>query len=191
MKAPWPTPDRNERSEQGAALVLAIVFLVAMSILVVVLGNLATEASTATSNVRDQTTIENNAESAATFAIQQERRSYLPALYTVPATPQDCLPGQALSGPLADSPYKISFTVWCRGSQSGPSRTVDFYVCTPTATASQCTSAGSKSVLLFASVTYDDSPGGALPLSFCGPLSNATCGVTLNITEWDVRTADS
>jgi Tfp pilus assembly protein PilX len=194
MKAPWSSAQRGERGDQGAALILAIVFLVAMSILAVVLGNLATEASTTISNVRDQTTVENNAESAASFAIQQERRSYTPAVYARPANPQDCLPTQALSGPLTHSPYQSSLTVWCVGSQSAPTstRTVDFYVCGPSSVSeSQCTSPGSKNELLFASVTYDDSPGGELPLSFCGPLTNATCGVTMTVNEWDVHTADS
>jgi Tfp pilus assembly protein PilX len=192
MKAPRSTAEGDQRNDQGAALILAIVFLVAMSILVVVLGNLATEASTTISNVRDQTTIEDNAESAATSAIQQERRSYTPALYAGSPTP--CLPPGALGGALTVSPYKSSLTVWCTGSQSvlASTRTVDFYVCGPSSVSeSQCTSPGSKSELLFASVTYDDSPGGELPLSFCGPLTNATCGVTMTINEWDVRTADS
>jgi Tfp pilus assembly protein PilX len=193
MKVPGSTDHRIERSEQGAALVLAIVFLVAMSILVVVLANLATEASTTTSNVRDQTTIEANAESAATFAIQQERRSYSSALYRSPPTPQPCLPTYALSGPLTQSPYHSSFTVWCLGTQSGSTRTVEFYVCGPsTVTATQCVSHGSINELLFASVTYVDSPGGDLPFSVsCNAQSNATCGVSMSINEWDVRTADN
>jgi Tfp pilus assembly protein PilX len=190
-------PYRNERSgEQGAALILAIVFLFAMSILVVVLGNLATEASTTTTNVRDQTTIESNAESAATFAIQQVRRSYGLAQYGPPgqpATPRSCLPAGALSGPLAQTPLHTSLTVYCGGTQAGATRTVNFYVCGPSSiSVTQCTQGANNSQVLFASVTYVDSPTGDLPLSAsCGPSSSATCGVTMSINEWDVRSADN
>jgi Tfp pilus assembly protein PilX len=181
-------PDRP--SDQGAALILAIVFLLAMSILVVVLGNLATEASTTTINVRDQTTVEADAESAGTFAIQQVRRSYSQAPYgSTPgqfASAAKCLPASALSGP-------TSLMVFCAGSQLGSTRTVNFYVCGPSSvSASQCTQPGSRSELLFASVTYVDAPSGDLPLSAsCGPTSSATCGVTMTTNEWDVRTADN
>jgi type II secretory pathway pseudopilin PulG len=198
MRMPRSRRVGDQPSEQGAALVLAIVFLVAMSILVVVLGNLATEASTTTSDVRYQTTIEANAESAATFAIQQVRRSYGQAApYGTPGnptTPQNCLPSGALSGPLVTgTPYHNSLTVYCAGTQAGSTRTVNFYVCGPSSvSAAQCTSPTGKSELLFASVTYFDSPSGDLPLSAsCGPTSNATCGVTMSVNEWDVRTADS
>ena len=191
------TCESERSSEQGAALILAIVFLLAMSILVVVLGNLATEASTTTTNVRDQTTIEANAESAATFAIQQARRSYSQAPYGSPpgqfATPANCLPANALSGALTQIPYQTSLTVFCAGSRLGSTRTVNFYVCGPNSVSlSQCTQANSSHELLFASVTYVDAPSGDLPLSAsCGPSSSATCGVTMSINEWDVRTADN
>jgi Tfp pilus assembly protein PilX len=198
MTIPRSRPVEDQPSEQGAALVLAIVFLVAMSILVVVLGNLATEASTTTSNVRYQTTIEANAESAATFAIQQVRRSYSQAApYGSPGnppSPQNCLPSGALSGPLvADTPYHNSLTVFCAGTQTGSTRTVNFYVCGPSSVSvSTCISSTSNSELLFASVTYFDSPSSDLPLAAsCGATSNATCGVTMSIDAWDVRTADS
>jgi hypothetical protein len=171
--------------------------LLAMSILVVVLGNLATEASTTTINVRDQTTVEADAESAGTFAIQQVRRSYSLAPYgSTPgqfASPTNCLPANALSGPLqTQTPYQTSLTVFCAGSQLGSTRTVNFYVCGPSSvSASQCTQPGSSNELLFASVTYVDSPSGDLPLSAsCGASSSATCGVTMTINEWDVRPAD-
>jgi Tfp pilus assembly protein PilX len=187
----------DRRTDQGAALILAIVFLLAMSILVVVLGNLATEASTTTVNVRDQTTVEADAESAGTFAIQQVRRSYSLAPYGSPpgqfASPTNCLPATALSGPLTQTPYQTSLTVFCAGSQLGSTRTVNFYVCGPSsASASQCTQPNSKNELLYASVTYVDAPSGDLPLSAsCGSTSSATCGVTMTINEWDVRTADN
>ncbi len=186
--------EQAQRGDQGAALILAIVFLVAMSILTVVLGNLATEAATTTTNARDQTTVESNAESAATVAIQEVRRSYGQASYGGPSDPKNCLPPGALTGPLSQTPYHTSLTVWCTGSQSllTSTRTVHFYVCGPSSVSfAHCRSHTGNSQLLFASVTYVDSPGGDLPLSLCDPLSDATCGVTMTINEWDVRTADS
>jgi hypothetical protein len=185
-----------EGTEAGTALILAIVFLMAMGILVVVLGNLATEASTTTINAHNQTTLETNAESAATAAIQQVRRGYLypvtlgGTIYGTPSNPglaQACEPPGALNG------APSSLTVFCKGYQFGATRTVDFYVCGPsTVAAAQCTAPMSTNEVLFASVTFVDVPSGDSPLSAsCGPTSGATCGVTMVINQWDVRTADN
>jgi hypothetical protein len=185
---------RLDAPEQGAALILAIVFLLAMGILVVVLGNLATEASTTTINVRNQTALESNAESVATVAIQQVRRSYQYPVtlgntqYGSPTSPgpaQACEPAGALSG------FSSSLSVYCSGYIFGSTRTVNFDVCGASVLPSQCTQ-GQRGLLLFASVTYVDSPTTVSPLSAsCGPVSSATCGVSMTINAWDVRTADT
>jgi len=184
------TRERLAHDESGSALVLAIVFLLAMGLVILALGDFAVQAASTNVSVRSQAKVEAAAETAATAAIQQVRvaydypqtgaaTQYSTSLTTTP-TAQLCVP----------SGVSTAATVYCEGWQLGTSRLVDFFVCGSTygGTATNCLA----KTELFASVTYKDIPDGGAPNSgSCSSTSNATCGIEMSIGQWDIRVSDS
>lgn len=169
---------------------MAIVFLLAIALVILALGDFAVQAASTNVSVRAQAKVETAAETAATAAIQQVRVSftypqtgnataYATSLSTTP-TAQLCSPTGATS----------AATTYCEGWQLGTSRRVDFFVCGSTygSSAANCLA----KTELYASVTYKDIPDGGAPnSSSCSNSSNATCGIQMSIGQWDVRIADS
>ena len=182
--------DRFSTEDEGSALLLAIIFLLAIGLVILALGSFAVQSASTNVSVRTQAKVEAAAETAATAAIQQVRVSwqypqtlgstaYSNDLKSTP-TAQACMPSGATS----------AAAVYCEGWQIGTSRLVDFFVCGSTygSTSSNCLA----KTELFAAVTYQDIPDGGAPnSSSCTSSSNATCGIKMNIGQWDVRIADS
>ena len=184
-------PRRYDQS--GSALVLAIIFLLAIALVILALGSFAVQASSTNVSVRAQAKIETAAETAVTAAIQQVRVSWnyptqIPPVATVYSnsllstpTAQPCTPSGATSGEI----------VYCQGWQIGTSRLVDFFVCGSSYATNDPATCLAKTEL-FASVTYTDIPDGGAPNSAsCTKTSNATCGISMSIGQWDVRISDS
>lgn len=182
----------RQHDQSGSALVLAIIFLLAMALVILALGSFAVQASSTNVSVRAQAKIETAAETAATAAIQQVRVSWNYPVQTPPvptvysnsllstATPQLCTPSGATSGE----------TIYCEGWQIGTSRLVNFFVCGSTYATNNPATCLAKTEL-FASVTYSDIPDGGAPNSAsCTKTSNATCGISMSIGQWDVRISD-
>jgi type II secretory pathway pseudopilin PulG len=199
----WRPPPRRD-PERGATLLLALVFILGVSLVIGGVASLATAAFTTTSNLSQERDLEANAESAATLAIDNERYNYDPNPFSSPSvgslTP-DCMPqAQDGSGPVSYD----GLSTYCWGNSypgSANSRIVHFYVCR-TGSAAAVTVAGSfpdpgcspgSDVLLYAAVTYDDLPPNAPPKAddcTVQPPPN-TCGIAMTVDAWDVRMADN
>ena len=182
----------SRQSDSGAALILALVFLLAVGTLIVAVGQFAVTAQSNTINLKAERALRANASSAATVAIQQVRVNYAyqpdtsqTALH-YDGTPYLCAPGWV------NTSYKV--TVFCQGTAypgTASSRVVDFYVCKNGTSASTCTAAGSSSTVLVSEVIYDDVPAGQPTGAQCSAGSSGTCGLTVSISKWDIRLADS
>jgi len=183
-------PTRSE-PDRGAALLLALVFLLALGL---VLGSIATFARGAvanTINLTTERTAELNASNAMASAIENVRRSYDPGIYTTTTT--DCLPnGTRIPASTLPDGTEVAadpFYVYCTGTDYAGLRQVEFYAC---ASSTPCVDAPSG-VALYAVVDYDDVPPGATPAGYyaCGPSATSTCGTQMQIVIWDLEVAQS
>jgi hypothetical protein len=175
-------------SDQGTILIVALVFLLVIGVITAAVAQMAVGASANTTNARIQQTSQADVESEVSLAIQATRSGYDYAGCSSGcfsksgfSSASNCTPGSGISG----------LSVWCEGSggsENGvPTRTVDFYVCQGS---SNC--AGSATAPLYAEALYEDLPSGE-PLSGdqCTATLTSTCGITVSLTAWDVRLADS
>jgi hypothetical protein len=184
-------PPSSRRTDSGAVMVLALVFLVVASLSVLALTNFGITAEATTSTLRGERTVETNTQGTATLLAQYMRNNYnfpgssdSTALYTSHAA-TSCTPTGALG----------SLQVACEGYQTGQTRNVYMQVCSGTAfTASNCAAAsGGEQIALSIEISYTDLPVGE-PLtddtcSAAGSLSS--CGVSMAIDYWDVHVADT
>ena len=184
------TPSDNPRraSEQGTVLIIALIFLLIIGVITAAVAQMAVGASANSTNARIQQTSQADLESTVSLAIQATRSAYNYAGCTTScyaksgfSSASNCTPSSGSSG----------LSVWCEGSGGSqnnvPTRTVDFYVCVG---ATNCV--GSTSAALYAEALYLDLPPGE-PLSAdqCTAALSTTCGITVSLTAWDVRLADS
>jgi hypothetical protein len=179
------TPRR--RDDQGAMLVIALVFIFAIGIALGAITEFARGSLVTAANVHSQRSTEINAENATTAAIQNVRVSYDPNIYSS-ATGTACLP-----------PGTWPMAVYCVGSNSNrnsrATRTVSFFTCPSGTAAATCTTTTNPSTELYAQVVFDDVIPTALPPNnnLCGPTAGTitSCGLSMSMTIWDVRTADN
>lgn len=190
--------------ERGTTLILAMVFLLAIGLVILATASFAVGANSNTINAKSHQTTLANVEAEASAAIQGVRSSYLypgcslgppptcPSIYSDPAkTPNgvsySCTPTGVIST------LKVNCVGFGGFANGDGVRTVDFYVC-PSGVADCAASAASSQVALFAEVQYRDLPvGEQLTDSHCTPTpgDTLTCGLTVSFTAWDVRLADS
>lgn len=185
--------------ERGTVLILALVFLVAIALVILATAAMAVGAQSNTVNTRSQVSSQINDENAVSLALQATRSVYgystgTPscsgdACYGSPA-PSPTFSSESVCTPSAGGISGI--TVWCEGSggskYGSPTRTVDFYVCA--SGVNPC--AGSSKVALFAEAVYTDlPPGEPQTADQCAATSTNTCGISTTITAWDVRGADA
>ncbi|MEO9180903.1 MAG: hypothetical protein ABI298_04545 [Acidimicrobiales bacterium] len=164
---------REERSkgESGTALILALVYIVAISLIVGALSDWAMNDLSNTKHFNDASSINYSATSATEVAIQSIR-AYPQIAQTVPgiAWTGECWNVQG-GGPSTLSVDGYSMTVWCSTLEkltSAATRTVTFQTCQSTYTATQC----ATNPLLTAVVVFDDYPPGG------SPVHTVTCSVT-------------
>lgn len=192
-------PVLRSRDEDGAVLLLALVFIVVIAVVLSSLLTLTGNDLLNSSNLRTQRSVEYAADGAADAAVQAVR--YSESAYM--GAPQACLP----STPPAGSPSSITIgeasnpgvqiTVDCgNGARSRRSclsrtvlpcvtRSVSVYACQGTGT---CTST-SPHLQLQATVGFDDYS--ATNVLLCSRTSTATCGTGMAIESWLVRGSNS
>ena len=172
-------------NEDGASLILALVFLVVVSLIVI---SMATWTSNDLRNsikfTRAQSTVA-TANSATEVAVQSVRYDFEPA--TLNASP----PAACLASPFPTLNDQ-TVSVWCStqwNQTSASTRRVTFSTCLSTVSAADC----AVHPLLQAIVTYDDFPTSG-NYSSCGPVSTSTtttapmtgssCGTGMKINTW-------
>jgi hypothetical protein len=172
------------RNEQGATLILALVFLTAASLLVL---GLLDWSGNGLNNVRtfvQNRTLNYAANSAMETAISNVRYS-----------PTACPPtGLTITVPNPNSTYTMKMDIWCspQPETEGPlanSRTITFTECPDTTYQAHTCSAGpSPPPFLTAVVVYDDYtntiPGGQVDSYKTGQLCTTSCGSAMTIKSW-------
>jgi len=179
-----------ERDEGGAILILALIFVIIVTLSIFGLITFGGTGILNAANLKGQRSLEFAADGAATAAIQAVRYSN----YTFSQTGiADCLPDGAILNPATDTQSLTinNVTMWvdCAAtqlpsSQPSVSRAIIFYAC------QVATGCSGSNATVVATVYFDDtSPSG---LNECSPpTETATCGSGMTIDSWVVETANN
>ncbi|MGD0255653.1 MAG: hypothetical protein ABSB99_08910 [Acidimicrobiales bacterium] len=174
-----PPSTRHQHGEDGASLILALVFMVVMSLLLLGLLELTGTALVNTYNLKSQRSLEYAADGAADIAVQNVRYSDNP--YSASST--NCLPGSVSSITLNGVSMSVDCTQQAYDPLSGLTREVNFYACT----SALCTS---SNAVLQAEVTFEDYSSDNTTYH-CSPTTGlSTCGTGMLIDSWVVETAN-
>ena len=180
----------RQRDDRGATLILAIVFVFAIGLLLVVIGGLAANAMLSTNNLTTLRTSEGDAEATTMVALRYVQTTYSAGMFPGPTT---CIPATfAVPSSNPSSSATNPFVVYCSGTvpASGPyNRVVDFYACPAGTLAATCTAVGSSALYLHAQVAYRDTDFGG---NFsCSASSTSTCGSSTVLQNWDIIRSDT
>ena len=163
--------EHRENDERGAILLLALIYIVAVSVFVGALAYWATNDLNNTSEFFSASQIQYAASSATDVAVQAIR--YFPQ------------PSNPTANVYASVP---TLTTWCstieilsQSTGNSGTRVVTVNTCLASQTASQCVAAP----LLTAIVSFDDYPvGGGLALTSQCNVEGVTCGEGSTIISW-------
>jgi hypothetical protein len=183
---------QGKPDESGVTLILALIFVLAIGLVLVALVYATGGALLNSSNLKNQRAVEYAADGATTMAAQTVRYSgnpYCSITGTCPGltgTTQTCLPPTVgfvtLNG--------IQMKVYCSGqlwnSISGVTRVVNFFAC-------QSGTCSSTNSVLQAQITFDDYPltGSKNCLFGQSPPQVSTCGTGMTINSWVLKTANN
>ena len=175
----------QSHDETGSSLILALVFLVAVSLIV---GGLLSWLGTSL-NAAGVFSGERNMEYAATdavnLAIQNTRYSFDPYSLLNAASPQSCL---SPAYPVTDQQASIAVyctMVWAPDDPNGYTRTITYSACVSGGSATAC----ALDPILQAVVAFDDNPPGTVVPSInpskCTPIAdNGNCGESMTQLSW-------
>ena len=191
----------NQTDESGAVMVLALVFLIVVSLIVAALLTWVGTSLSANAEYANERTTEAAATSAVNLAIQNSRYSFSAAMVNA-SPPVQCWGTSATSSVTVDG---VTVDVWCSMSWlpfsvTAQNRNITYSACVvpvnptptdPVPTATSCAAAP----LLQALVSFDDPPGpggGPQPPppepEQCTPSSaptyDGTCGQSLTQDSW-------
>jgi hypothetical protein len=171
------------REEQGAALVLALVFMVAAGGIIIALLGWGSNNLENVAHFQQGRTLENAADSAMAVAIQQVR--YTPSTSVCPTSGYLSIPGSdPASTPNPASSPKVTIDIWC-STQTSPTsantRVVTLEACSDSAVPGTCSQA---SPYLTVVVTFGDYSS---PNQYATPTCSTTCGTTMSINSWKFR----
>lgn len=184
-------PPLRGRGEAGSSLILALIFIVAVSLIVTGLANWALNDLHNTASFTSARTLQNAANGATQVAIQSIR--YNPLLstgQTLNASPPSYCWGNSAPSELPISNFNTTsidgasqIAVWCSTAwnpSSANTRVVTFSTCLMTAGMDAATCASNPA--LQAVVTFDDyPPGGSAPNA---GQCNTYCGTAMTVNDW-------
>ena len=174
--------DVTQQDEHGAILILALIYILTISLIVVALSTWATNDLNNSTKFSNARFVSYSATNATELAIENIR--YTPLVgqnqTLVPNPPGYCW---GTSGRSTLTTNKISITVWCstvQNLQSGNTRTVTFSACLSTVVSGVTCAANP---LLQAIVIYDDYPksGGTPRTTSC----SLYCGTYATLQNWN------
>jgi hypothetical protein len=176
------------RNEDGAVLLLAVIFLIIMALVLVPLLGLAGNGLSGTITLITQQTIQKSASGAADIALENVQYTDL-ALPTNPAQPANCLPSSPVTPLAGTSPSAPQIWVTC---SLGPSQTFgpwkvpgsaaygpytrQLYVYACQTASPVCGTPGSDQLLSAVVEIVDDAT--------CTPSAVAGCGQQAIIESW-------
>ncbi len=186
-----PVTRGNRRTrEDGAILILALVYLIAVSATVLALSNWATNDLNNSTKFTSANSLTVAASDMMNVAIQYVR--YNPLISSsqeigVPSQPVACWGGEVTDPEATDQlpvigGYQVA--VWCSTTwqpRSFQTRVVTFDACLVDVSANSCQG---NNVLLAANVTYDDYPPAPKVLAPIDELCSVWCGSGMTISSW-------
>lgn len=183
----------QRQDESGAILVLALVFLLVVSLIVTGLLTLVGTSLTDSGTLTSSRNMENAATDAVNLAIQNTRYSFDPYSLLDAASPQSCMtytgyPGYPVTFPATSATTFFDVycsMVWQPDSANGYTRTITYSACVSGGTATACAAAP----FLQAIVAFDDNPPGSVAPSVdptkCTPIaSDGSCGESMTQLSW-------
>jgi IPT/TIG domain len=181
------TMDARRQDESGAVLILALVFLLAVSLIVTGLLTFVGTSLNDTGTYSTDRYVQNAATDAVNLAISNTRYSFDPYSLLNAATPQSCL---SPNYPVANETTSIAVycsMVWQPNNANGYTRTITYSACISGATVTATSCAATP--LLQAIVAFDDNPPGSAPLTTnppqCTSIQNGgNCGETMTQLSW-------
>jgi hypothetical protein len=180
--APYRGPSSRAASrDAGSALILAFIYLTAVSITVLALAGWSSTNLHTTSRFASVRQLQDAARSTTELAMQNIRYAPMLSSTTNASPPVACWGSGATSGVSSIDGY--SMNTWCStvwNPTSGQTRVVTFSTCLSSLTAVNC----AASPYLQAVVTYDDyPPGGAAAVA--GPCTDWNwCGQGMTVNSW-------
>lgn len=175
----------KQTEDAGVALILVLVFLVAIGFLFIVLGGSASTDLANTGNLASQRSVEYAASSASEMAVQTVR--YSGQDYHLAGA--DCLPnGSSVS--INSLTMFVDCTSQAYTPSSGVTRVVNFFTCAAsTSLPVGPTDCDSTNALVEAQVSFDDYNSDNK--SFCTPGGVvSSCGSAMTINSWVVETGN-
>ncbi|HVA53845.1 MAG TPA: hypothetical protein VNF05_10080 [Acidimicrobiales bacterium] len=175
---------RREHTEVGAVIILALVYIVSISLVVGALADWAMNDLNNTVKFKSVSSLDYAVTSAVQVAVQSIRYTPLMSQTASPAVGECWTPASGSVSQLTVNNDTVA--VWCTTVQnlaSAATRVVTFYACTGAAAASGVACASPNADLLTAVVTFDDyPPGGGAPLSTT--CSAGQCGQGATTDQW-------
>ena len=189
-------PDKEYRPEQGATLVLALVFVVAIGLLLLAIVSLTGTNLADTANLQNERALEYTADGAVDAAVQAARYCPVPNQQTPvltcaqpPVTPCSPTAGYAVSkggGPINGANADV--VVYCQVAAPQYERQVTFTACPPSDSslnACQAAHNGTTDEILVAQVLYTDLAAGCL-----GGGCTTVIGQSVSVLSWNVKRAN-
>lgn len=164
--------------ERGGSLVLALVFLIVTSLVVLSLANLAQNDLNNTMKFRSAHSMQSVANSATEVALHHVRYNFMSQTLNA-SPPEPCFTTSPTPSTLTLN--GASANAWCStqwAPLSSKTRVVTIDTCSSATSAAQC----GQNPLLQAIVTFDDypSPMGAVSTAQC----TTKCGISMTINSW-------
>ncbi len=179
-------PPSEDQDEAGAILILAMIFLVVVSLVVLALLNWVGTSLTATASFSNERSVEYAATDAVNLAIQNTRYTFSTQLENA-SPPQACWYDSNGNPQQPQAIDGISVDVWCSmvwQPFSQNSRIITYSACPTTETTDPGTCGNAP--LLQASVTFDDfAPGLGVPPAHPVQCSQTgLCGQSMTQNSW-------
>jgi hypothetical protein len=171
---------RTTRGEDGAILILALVFMIVIALVLLAVVTLSGNDLLNTSHLLDQQSVEYRTSGAVQVAIQTVR--YTDSNFS-PTSPSSCLSSTAPIQIGQNSPPVYVDCTQVKHSDlpadTGVSREVNFYAC-----GTSSTSCNSTTYALWATVDFVDGPT-------CASGSIGACGTSESVKSWLVHNANN
>lgn len=178
--------------ERGASLILALIFIVAVSLIVIPLADWASSSLINTSNFQKVSTLDYALSSATNTAIEAIRRTPEPQDPNLNSQGYGVQPVGYCWPPSSGSVSSISVNgytvdVWCQTTVNLPqsaTRVVTIYACT-SRVGGGSEAACQAAPQLQAQVSFDDYPlnGGVTLVNQCN-METGSCGFSQTLTQW-------
>lgn len=179
--------------ERGATLILALIFIVAVSIIVIPLANWAASSLRDTTNFQKVSTVDYALSSAVNTAIESIRTAPEPSSPSIPnvndPAPQPIGVCWSISSGTTSSVTLNGYTVnvWCQTTinlETSSTRVVTLYACLSTYGGGSLASCEATPQLQ-AQVTFDDYSGAEQALLFqCNIEAPGSCGSSQTLDQW-------